>query len=560
MTFSSSILLVLFVLGAAAAALASVLYFKRYRDEIGKFVSAKTAPVVLDSDALRKRARVEIISAAAVCLLLAALAGPQYGTRLVNIKRKSVDVIIAVDCSRSMLARDVDPDRMSKAKEMLSVLIDRLKENRIGVIAFAGTAFVQCPLTYDYNSAKMLLGLINTDLIPMPGTSLGSAIGLAAKSLVPEKSASKVLVLLTDGEDHKSDPLGAAKDAAGQGIRIYTVGIGTARGEPIPEGASGGTVSEYKRDKKGQVVTSRLDERLLSGIADAAGGRYYPMAYGDVGVAEQIYSDISMMEKTETKAGVYAAREHRFQIPLFAAVILLFAELLYGADLSFVARFLSNLRPLILITSFITVCAAGSASAGVRGDIKKGNRLYGQGRYDEALQRYSDALIKKPDQPEAHFNSGDVFYRQGDYAGALKEYGGALGKTKNKKTLSKIFYNMGNASFMGDDKNEALKNYKQALNLNSRDEDAKHNIALILSGKAKQQQQQKQKSGAGKKEEKGKDQQKQKQGGKPEEKKKYMSKEDAERLLQMAGEQEKEAMKRKAKPAAPRLPAVEEDW
>jgi len=581
MIFSSKIFMFLLILAPVFAAV-SVYFYKRYKSELEAFASGKMMPVVLGSNVYKKRKAQEIILVSSVILILLALAGPQFGTKLVSIKRKSVDVMIAVDCSKSMLARDMAPDRMSKAKDMLAVLVDRLKENRIGVIAFSGTAFTQCPLTFDYNSARMLLGMINTDLIPMPGTSIGSAIRLAVKSLGGEKSASKVLILLTDGEDHKSDPESAAQDAAEYGIRIFAVGIGTPQGEPIPENEIAGQIMEYKKNKKGQVVTSKLDEQLLSRIAETTGGKYYPMAYGDVGVAEQIYSDISVMEKTETKGGIYGIYEQRFQIPLLIAVVLLIIGMLVEIDLKFIPEVFKK-SGLFLIAAALLLTAAGGASAGARGEIKKGNKFYKQGSYDEALEKYNDAGMKKPDSPEVHFNSGDVYYRQGDYESALREYGAALGKTKDKKLQSKIYYNMGNSAAVQEKTDDAVKNYKSALNLNPGDEDSKYNLGILLQQKAQSKQQKKdgknkqdkkdekdkqnkggkQDKKEGKdKENKGKAQQdKQKeQGKKKEEKKKYMSKEDVERLMQMAGEQEKEAMRRKAKTAAPKLPQTEEDW
>ncbi|MEW6040425.1 MAG: VWA domain-containing protein [Elusimicrobiota bacterium] len=522
-------------------------------------------PVILGHSVYKVRKMEEIIIVCALFFLLLSLAGPQFGTKMVSIKRKTLDVIIAIDCSKSMLARDFQPSRISKAKEMLSILIERLKDNRIGIIAFAGTAFTQCPLTFDFKSAKMLLDLINTDLIPLPGTSIGSAIRLATKSFGTEGGTSKVLVLLTDGEDHKSDPLGATDDARQSGITIFTVGIGTPQGEPIPEGESGGSVTEYKKNKKGQVITSKLDEQLLHDIAEKSRGRYYPMSYSDVGIAEQIFADISTLEKKEVKSGVYGVYEQRFQIPLLIALLLLIVNTLLKIDFSFFLKIIKQ----ITVSVLLTIVSYSILEAGARTEIKKGNKHYNKGQYEEALERYTEAGIKAPGSPVVHFNSGDALYKIENHQDALKEFNTALGKTRDRKLQSKIYYNIGNSFFKQGKPDDALKNYKKSLDLNPKDEDAKYNIALILQRKNLAEKKH-QKNGKDKKDKEKQEKNKEgsrksevgssEKGEKKEEKKKYMSKEDVERLLQMAGEQEKDAMKKKSKTAMPQLPAVEEDW
>ncbi|MFA5857918.1 MAG: VWA domain-containing protein [Elusimicrobiota bacterium] len=259
--------------------------------------------------------------------LIFSLAGPQIGSRLVNIKRHGVDIIIAIDCSTSMLAEDIAPNRMRKAKDNLSMFVNQLQGDRIGIIAFSGTAFMQCPLTLDYNAAKMLLSLIDPSLIPRAGTSIGEAIQLATKSFSQKERKYKVLVLLTDGEDHQGDPLAAAEAAKREGVKIYTIGFGNPEGEVIPIRDTAGNLLEYKKDKSGSTVVSKLDETTLQKIAMLTGGKYYRATGGDIEV-QRIYDDISSMEKKELQSKLFSKYEDRYQYFLGIALLLLLLELI----------------------------------------------------------------------------------------------------------------------------------------------------------------------------------------------------------------------------------------
>ncbi|MDI6641015.1 MAG: VWA domain-containing protein [Elusimicrobiota bacterium] len=320
----------LFALLLLPVIIITVIYlFKKYHEGLEQFVDKNLQGLLFNQKIIKLRKLQNINFIVVFTLLVLTLSGPQFGSKLVEIKKKSVDVIIAIDCSKSMLAEDVLPNRISKSKELFASLIDILKENRIGVIAFSGIAFTQCPLTFDYHAAQMLLGLINTDLIPYPGTAIGEAIRVAIKSFGKEKhtTRSKVLILLSDGEDHKSDPIGAAKEAKDVGIRIYTIGIGNPQGEPIPVRDHAGNVVDYKKSKKGEVVMTKLDEALLGEIAEITGGKYFRFAYGlDTSIIEQIYDDISRMHKQVSQGELYNLYEHRFQYTLFLAIALLLLE------------------------------------------------------------------------------------------------------------------------------------------------------------------------------------------------------------------------------------------
>ncbi len=254
---------------------------------------------------------------AAVVLLGLAAARPQVGTKLGVAKRQGVDLVIAIDVSASMQARDLAPNRFDKARREAQSLINMLDGDRVSVVVFSGTAFVQCPLTLDYGAASMLLASTATEMLPTPGTAVGSAIRSATAALTPYPERSKVLVLMTDGEDHGSDPLQAAREAADAGVRIYTVGFGSTAGEPIPLPEEGG--SGYKKDRSGQVVLSRLDETTLVDIAEATGGRYLRATDGEREL-DVLGEEISKMQQGEIESRMFAYYEERFQFPLALAL------------------------------------------------------------------------------------------------------------------------------------------------------------------------------------------------------------------------------------------------
>ncbi len=253
----------------------------------------------------------------AVVFLGLAAGRPQIGTRLGVAKRSGIDLMIALDVSDSMRARDLKPNRLEKARREALTLINLLDGDRVGLIVFSGNAFVQCPLTLDYGAASMLLSVVEAGVLPIPGTALGEAIDTAVRALATQPDRTKVLVVLTDGEDHGSEPLVAARAADEAGVRIYTIGLGSTAGEPIPLDPTQG--SGYKRDRGGQVVMSRLDESTLQDIAAETDGRYFRATDSErelVAIAEEI----SRMQQGELESKMFAYYEERFQVPLAAAL------------------------------------------------------------------------------------------------------------------------------------------------------------------------------------------------------------------------------------------------
>jgi Ca-activated chloride channel family protein len=324
MRFANSGYLILLLL-VPLLAVFYVFVFRQKKKLMSIFGNPKLLEKLTDHEGIKRQKLKSFLLVLSALFLILALGGPQIGTKMTEVKRRGVDVMIAVDCSKSMVAEDMEPNRMEKAKRELLSLIEKLKGDRVGIIAFSGQAFLQCPLTLDYNAAKMFLGIIDTNLIPQPGTAVGSAVRLAIKSFSRKERKHKVLVILTDGEDHKSDPLGAAEEAKKEGVRIYTIGFGSPQGELIPLKDDKGNLTGYKKDKSGETVLSKLDEMLLQKIALNTGGKYYRSTGGEIEL-DRIYEEIAGMEKKELQSRLLSLYEDRFQYFIFIGIILLIIE------------------------------------------------------------------------------------------------------------------------------------------------------------------------------------------------------------------------------------------
>ncbi len=257
--------------------------------------------------------------------LVIALAGPQIGTAMEDVKREGLDIIVALDVSLSMQAEDISPNRLEKAKYEINKLIDILQGDRIGLVAFAGMAHVQSPLTLDYSAARLFLSLMDTDLIPQPGTAIGDAIRTAKKAFNQKERKHKVLILITDGEDHESEPIKAAEEAAEEGIIIYTIGLGSPQGVPIPIFDKYGNRAGYKKDRSGNVVTTKLDATTLQQIAYATNGKYYISTSGEAEL-DEIYKEVGQLEKKELISRQFSQYENRYQIFLALAILFLLIE------------------------------------------------------------------------------------------------------------------------------------------------------------------------------------------------------------------------------------------
>lgn len=265
---------------------------------------------------------------AAVVLLVTALARPQFGDRVDTVRREGQDVVVALDLSASMEAEDVAPNRLAAAKLAVGRLIERLDGDRIGLVAFAGEAFVQSPLTLDYAAATLFLNAMETDLVPVPGTDLGQAIEVALDGFGEAGERNRQLVVITDGEDHEGAIDAAVERAVDEGVRVYTVGMGSTEGVPIPSFDEAGAPNGFLRDEEGGVVTTRLDDVTLQRLADRTGGAYYRAATGAGAGFERLVEELTGGEGAEIESREVTRYEEQYQIFLGLALLLLVAEAL----------------------------------------------------------------------------------------------------------------------------------------------------------------------------------------------------------------------------------------
>lgn len=264
-----------------------------------------------------------ILFSLAFMFFIIGLARPQLGAKLEERTTRGAEVMIALDVSNSMLAQDYSPSRLERAKLAISRLVDRLKDDRIGLVVFAGRSFVQLPITTDYISAKMFLNTISTESVPVQGTAIGDAIETCIRGFSAQSEKSRVIIVITDGENHEDDPVAAAREASDMGIRVYTIGVGSAEGQPIPMGG------DLLKDRDGNIVVTRLDENALREIAGAGNGAYIHAGNEEFGL-NPIIEDIRRMEDEEFKSQVFEAYEEQYMYFFAIALALFVIEMLIG--------------------------------------------------------------------------------------------------------------------------------------------------------------------------------------------------------------------------------------
>ncbi|WP_246241581.1 vWA domain-containing protein [Draconibacterium mangrovi] len=264
-----------------------------------------------------------IILMLALAFFIVGIARPQFGSKLKTEKREGVELMIALDVSNSMMAEDIQPNRLERAKRAISRLVDRLKDDKIGLIVFAGDAYTQLPITTDYNSAKLFLNSVNTQIVPKQGTAIGAAIDLARKSFTPNGEANKAIIIITDGENHEDDALASAKAALDEGAIVHTIGMGLPSGSPIPVLRNGQT--DYLKDRDGNVVVTKLNEQMLEQIAAAGGGIYVRANNAQVGL-NALFDEINKMEKQEMESRTFSEYDDQFQYFFAVGLFLLLLE------------------------------------------------------------------------------------------------------------------------------------------------------------------------------------------------------------------------------------------
>lgn len=461
---------------------------KRRAELLCGLVAARLQPELTASVSARgRRTRFALLLAGMACVV-AALAEPRLGYTFEPSHRKGRDVLIAIDVSKSMLANDVAPSRLERAKLAAQDLIGALPGDRVGLIAFAGTAFLQAPLTIDYSAVLASVRELDTDVIPRGGTDIAEAIRVAAEAFGKGESANRALVLFTDGEELEENAVQAARAHAGD-FRIFTVGVGSKEGSLIPvEDARGGT--EFVRDPQGQYVKSRLDEARLSEIAQAGGGFYTPLGSGPATVKTILEQGLGKMQEHEIDARQARRPIERYQWPLAAGLALLMASQLVRERRRASARVrvsspVHAARPAagaaILFMLLLTTASAWCRNSGVE--------LYDQKNYKGALDTFTQQIKRNPDSHALHYDAGAAAYKAGDYDRALEAFSRAT-TTNDPAMRAKAEYNLANTLVQRGAKQSAkepklkewqnaLQHYDEALKVEPKDEDAKYNRELV---------------------------------------------------------------------------------
>jgi len=474
------------------------------------------------------------------------IARPQIGAKLSEHETKGAEIMICLDVSNSMLAEDYSPNRLERAKLAISRLVDKLQDDRIGLIVFAGNSFVQLPITTDYVSAKMFLNNVDTESIPVQGTAIGDAILSAAKSFSPQSEKSRAIVVITDGENHEDDPVDAARQAAELGARVYTIGVGSVHGQPIPKDG------ELMKDKEGNIVVSRLDEVSLQQVAKAGNGAYVHAGNDEFGL-NPIIEDLRRLEDEKFQSVVFEEYDEQYMYFFAFALILLVLEMLIGERRP-------KKRLFMFLVAALTVASPTFAQAD-RKDVRAGNRRFASEKYREAEVDYRKALLKDSLSMAGNYNLGSSLYREENF----DEAGKALERVKEVAPLTKHasawHYNSGDVALQKKDYAAAVKAFRESLLLNPGDMDAKENY--IYAKKMLENQQ----NGGGGGQDQNKDQQdqnkdQQDQNQDQQERQQNISPQQAQQMLKAMQAQEKKTQEKvdKEKAAALKSRQKEKNW
>jgi Ca-activated chloride channel family protein len=498
-----------------------------------------------------------ILFICAFTLCVFAVAGLVTPNGSQKIKRKGTDMMIALDVSKSMWAQDIQPSRLERAKQVISKIIDNSPDDKIGLVIFAGRAYLQMPLTVDHEAAKMYLSAASPDDVPTQGTVIADALRMCEAAFNPKDKTFKSVLLLSDGEDHDNDAIKVTKELAKEGIMVNTIGIGSPQGAPIMDPETG----QYKKDEKGQTVISKLNEKELSDIAKAGNGIYQLYTNTDA-VAANIKNQLANIGKeTTTSDSLYMSFKQYFQYFLGAAFILLLIEFFFSEKKN------SKLKNVVAVFFFMTFSVSSFAQT-PKESIIKGNKSYKENNFDAAENAYRDALKNSDTNVTASYNLGNVLYRKDNTEEAVKSYDNAIANAKNNAIKQEAFYNKGVALQKAKKLPECITAYKNALILNPNDEDARQNLQRALK---EQQQQQKQQQQQNKKQNKNQnkdqnknqnqDKQDQKKNNEPQPQPSKLTKQDAEEKLKSLLQNEKELQDKLHKiKGAPVPNSPEKDW
>jgi Ca-activated chloride channel family protein len=531
----------------------AIIRFLTYRNQkkrLRKFGDPKLLRSLMP-DVSRFRPAVKFwILQGALALLVVMLARPQFGTKISNEQRTGIETIIAMDISNSMLAEDITPSRLDRSKMMVENLVDHFTNDKIGLLVFAGDAFVQLPITSDYVSAKMFLSSIDPSMMATQGTDIARAIDMASHSFTQEEGIGKAIIVITDGEDHEGGALEAAEAAKKAGMRVYVLGVGSTQGAPIPIPGTG----DYMKDNTGNTVMSALNEDMCRQVAQAGGGAYIHVENNSA-AQDQLDNELSKLAKKETTSTVYSEFDEQFQAVAILALLLLILEICIFDRRNPLLKRLSlfgSKKKAAATVALLLVAVTASAQTD-RQYIREGNKQFRVGQYDKAEVSYRKAVEKNPKNPQAAYNLGNALMAQKKDSSAVQQFEQATRIETNPLRKAAAYHNMGVICQTHKMYGEAIEAYKNALRLNPNDNETRYNLVLCQRQKKKQDQNQQQnqnnkddqKKDNQKKDNQKKDDQKDQNKDKKDDKqqqqqqKPQMSKDNAEQLLNAAIQNEK---------------------
>ena len=498
----------------------------------------------------------------ALALLIVMLARPQMGTKISHEKRNGIETIITLDISNSMLAEDVVPSRLDKSKMLVENMVDHFTNDKIGLIVFAGDAFVQLPITSDYVSAKMFMQSIDPSLIATQGTDIAQAITMAMNSFTQDDKVGRAIIVITDGEDHEGGSLEAAQAAKKKGMRVFVLGVGDTKGAPIPSGDGG-----YLTDNAGQTVISALNEDLCRQIAQAGGGAYIHVDNTNV-AQNKLNDELTKLQKGDITSTIYSEYDEQFQAFGILALLMLIIEICVFESKN---RLLKNVRLFkkreqvvrMIVTLFMLMSWTIAYGQTDRQSIRQGNRLYHQQEFAKSEVEYRKAISNNPNNAQAIYNLGCALMAQQKDSAAVVQFQNAGKMEKGKFRKAKSFHNIGFICQRHQMYGEAIEAYKEALRNNPSDHETRYNLALCKRQQKNQPQQQQQKKDQDKnskdKQQQDKQQQDKNQNQQPP--KDQMSKENAEQLLNAAIQEEKATQQRMKKAMQqPRSKKLQKNW
>ena len=564
--FADPIYLYLLVL-IPILALIRFLTYRNQKQRLRKFGDPKLLRQLMP-DVSRFRPSVKFwILQGALALLIVMLARPQLGTKINNEQRVGIETIIAMDISNSMLAEDIVPSRLDRSKMMVENLVDHFTNDKIGLIVFAGDAFVQLPITSDYVSAKMFLSSIDPSMMATQGTDIARAVDMATHSFTQEEGIGKAIIVITDGEDHEGGALEAAKAAKDAGMRVYVLGVGSTKGAPIPIPGTG----DYMKDNTGNTVMSALNEEMCRQVAQAGGGAYIHVENNSA-AQEQLDNELDKLSKKETTSTVYSEFDEQFQAVGILALLLLILEICIFDRRNPLLKRLSlfGSKKKSAATVLLLLAAITASAQTDRQFIREGNKQFRVGDYAKAEVSYRKAVEKNPKNPQAAYNLGNALMAQKKDSAAVQQFEQSARLETNPLRKSAAYHNMGVICQTHKMYGEAIEAYKNSLRMNPNDDESRYNLVLCKHLKQKQDEKQKQnqqnKDDQNKKEDQKKDDQKdQKQDKKDdkqqEQQKPQMSKDNAEQLLNAAIQNEKMTQdKMKKQQQKPQRRAIQKNW